>query len=205
VGLKIASFLVSSKEVPGGWSLALFLKGCNLRCRHCYNWRLVTGNEGAVVEQEDVIREARTLPFLEFVVISGGEPTVSPLKDLIDLICRIKVERPDLKIRVDTNGTNPEVLRELRELVDGFAVDIKSPLDRPDLYSYTTGTEIEVDKVRESIELADGMPLTIYRTPRYPWLSDEDLERIRNFTRKLRSPWFLNDFFEVPDCPFNFS
>ena len=203
MGLKVASFLVSSKEVPGSWSLALFLKGCNLRCRHCYNWRLVTGKELSSIEKEDLIREARSLPFLEFVVISGGEPTVSPLKDLIDLICRIKVERPDLKVRVDTNGTNPEVLKALKDVVDGFAVDIKSPLQKPDLYSYTAGSEVDVKKIMESIELADGMPLTIYRTPKYPWLGDEDFDQIRKFTSGLRSPWFLNDFFEVPDCPFN--
>jgi anaerobic ribonucleoside-triphosphate reductase activating protein len=203
MGLKIGSFLTSSKEVPGRWSLVVFLKGCNFRCRHCYNWRLVTGEEKAEVKEEDVLYEVKHQPFLECVVISGGEPTVSPEKDLIDFICRVREERPDLKVRVDTNGSNPEVLSRLREVVDGFAVDIKSPFERPSLYSYTAGVEVDTEAVEESVRLADGMPLTIYRTPKYPWLEEGDIALIESFTRSLRSPWYLNEFFEVPDCPFN--
>ncbi len=203
MGLKIASFLTTSREVPGKWSLAVFLKGCNFKCRHCYNWRLVTGYEGAEVSEEEVINEVKNLPFLECVVISGGEPTVSPLKNLVDFVCSIKEVRPDIKIRIDTNGSNPEVLKELKSVVDGFAVDIKAPFEKPELYSYAVGTEVDVEKVKESVSLADGMPLTIYRTPKFPWLKEEDISLIKRFTRRLRSPWFLNEFFEVPDCPFN--
>ncbi|MDQ7038585.1 MAG: radical SAM protein [Aquificota bacterium] len=203
MGLSIGSYLISSKEVPGRWSLVVFLKGCNFRCRHCYNWRLITGEEKAKVKEEEVLYEVRNQPFLECVVLSGGEPTVSSLKDMIDFICRVKEIRPDIRVRVDTNGSEPEALRELKEVVDGFAVDIKSPLEKPDLYSYTAGVEVDTDAVEESIRIADGMPLTLYRTPRYPWLGEGDIVLIKTFTDRLRSPWHLNRFFEVPDCPFN--
>ncbi len=203
MGLRIGSFLTSAREVPGRWSLVVFLKGCNFRCKHCYNWRLVTGNEKAEVSKEEVIYEVKNQPFLECVVVSGGEPTVSPLGELIDLICCIKEVRPDVKVRVDTNGSNPEAMKELKGLVDGFAVDIKSPLERPDLYRYTTGTDVDTEAIEESIRIADGMSLTIYRTPKYPWLEEGDMALIEGFTKGLRSPWLLNEFFEVPDCPFN--
>ena len=203
MGLKIGSYLTSSREVPGRWSLVVFLKGCNFRCRHCYNWRLVTGEEKAQIREDEVLYEIRNQPFLECVVLSGGEPTVSPLEDLVEFICKVKESRPELKVRVDTNGSNPEVLKVLKDIVDGFAVDIKSPLEKPDLYSYTAGVEVDTEAVEESISIADGMPLTLYRTPRYPWLEEGDVALIEAFAGRLRSPWYLNRFFEVPDCPFN--
>ncbi len=203
MGLKIASFLTTSREVPKKWSLAVFLKGCNFKCKHCYNWRLVTDSEGTEVSEEEIINEIKTLPFLECVVISGGEPTVSSLKSLVDFVCSIKEVRPDIKVRIDTNGSNPEILKELKKVVDGFAVDIKAPLEKPELYSYTVGADVDVEKVKESVSLADGMPLTIYRTPKFPWLKENDIALIERFTKRLKSPWFLNEFFEVPNCPFN--
>jgi Pyruvate-formate lyase-activating enzyme len=65
---------------------------------------------------------------LEGVVLCGGEPTLNP--DLPDLIKKIK----DLgfKVKLDTNGSNPKMLKELIEnkLIDYVAMDIKLPKNR---------------------------------------------------------------------------
>ncbi len=203
MGLMFASYALSSKDVPGAWSFVAFLPGCNFRCRHCHNWRLVVGEKGYIFESE-VLREVSRNPVIDVLVISGGEPTVHNPDKLRAFVERVKNRIPHLKVRVDTNGYNPKVMEKLLDLVDGFAVDIKAPFSKRELYEYTTGVrDLDLERIKESIKLADGLPLTLYRTPRYPWLSKEDLEEIRDFTSRLSSPWFLNEFVEVPLCPFN--
>ena len=203
MGLSFVSFTYSSKDVPGKWSLVVFLPFCNFRCRHCHNWRLVRGEERCDLTEERILYEISKNPFIDTIVISGGEPTVHKVEELKGFVLRVKENSPSLKVRIDTNGSKPEVVKELKEVVDGFAVDIKSPIGRADLYRYTTNSNVDPEKVLESMEIADGMPLTIYRTPWYPWLTKEEVEEIRDLTDKFSSPWFLNEFFEVPECPFN--
>ncbi len=203
MGLRFVSYTISSKDVPGRWSLIAFLPGCNFRCRHCHNWRLVTGEKGYIFERE-VLQEAAQNPVIDTLVLSGGEPAVHNPDKLRAFVERVKSRNPQLKVRIDTNGYNPQVMEKLLDVVDGFAVDIKSPLSKRDLYEYTTGTkDLDLERIRESVNIANGLPLTIYRTPRYPWLSEEDVEEIRDFTDSLSSPWFLNEFVKVPSCPFN--
>ena len=203
MGLRFASYTISSTEVPGRWCLIAFLPGCNFRCRHCHNWKLALGERGSIFERE-LLSEVSSNPVVDTLVISGGEPTVHNPDKLRAFLDRVKSRNPDVKIRIDTNGYNPKVMEKLLDLVDGFAVDIKSPLTKRELYEYTTGMRgLDLGRIRDSIEIADGLPLTIYRTPRYPWLSEEEVEEIRDFTDGLSSPWFLNEFVEVPLCPFN--
>jgi pyruvate formate lyase activating enzyme len=152
---------------------------------------------------ERVLEEIEKSPFLECIVISGGEPTIHEPEELIELINTIKKINPELKIRIDTNGSNPDVIEKLKPYVDGFAVDIKSPLENPEKWKFTTGVDIDPKVIVRTITLVDGMPLTLFRTVRYPWLSEEDIEKIKNFTSKLKSPWYLNPFYAAEDCPFN--
>ena len=66
------------------------------------------------------------------MVVSGGEPTVSP--GLSELVVRIK--EAGFKVKLDTNGSRPGVLGDLIEkgLLDHVAMDVKGPLDE---VSYT--------------------------------------------------------------------
>ena len=135
-------------DYPGRVSAAIFTGGCNLRCLFCQNSSLV---EGLIPE----IREEDVLGFLERrkkvlsgVCISGGEPTLQP--DLADFIREIR--SLGYQIKIDTNGTKPEILRELAEegLVDYIALDIKTSKEK---YRELCNVDIDVDKVGESIEL----------------------------------------------------
>lgn len=201
--LKFSAMVLSSKDVPGRWSLVLFLNGCNFRCKHCQNWKLVLGLEEPTLTEGKVIEELEKNPAIDTVVLSGGEPTVHKPEKLKTFLEKLRLQFPYVSVRIDTNGYSPQVVRDLKPLVDGFAVDIKAPLDDKDKLSYTAGVEVDPDPIKETISIADGMPLTLFRTPRYPWLSGRDLEKIRDFTNSLKSPWFLNEFFLVEDCPFN--
>lgn len=204
MGLSFVSYTISSKDVPGSWSLVVFLPGCNFRCRHCHNWKLATGEEKPSVFEREILSEVSSNPVIDTLVISGGEPTVHNTRKLIAFVERVKKRRPDIKVRIDTNGYNPSALRELKEVVDGFAVDVKSPFSKASLYEHTTGVMgLDLSRILRSMELADDMLMTIYRTPKYPWLSEGDLKEIEDFVGRFGSPWFLNEFVEVPSCPFN--
>lgn len=200
--VKLSNFVYSTVDVPGRWSIVLFLPYCNFRCLHCYNWRVVLDLADSV-SLKSVLEEIKNSPFLECVVLSGGEPTVHRIGDLLYLIEDIKRANPSVQIRIDTNGSRPYMVKKLSKYVDGFAIDIKAPLDNHEKWKYTTGVDVKPEHIMESIFIADGMPLTLYRTVKYPWLEEEDVEKIREFTSQLKSPWQLNPFLWVEDCPFN--
>ena len=85
---------------------------------------------------------------LDGVVISGGEPTLQP--DLLDL-CR-KIKGFGFPVKLDTNGSRPQVIQSLveRELVDYIAMDLKTD---PVLYQSYIKQDCQPDPIVESIEL----------------------------------------------------
>jgi len=143
-------------DYPGRIAATVFLLGCNFRCPFCYSSELVLPEKMA--EQPKIAEKAffdflkKRQGLLEGVVICGGEPTIH--KDLPDFIKRIK----DLGflVKFDTNGSNPEMLRELMQdgLVDYVAMDIKAPLGAK--YDLATGVKVDLDKIKESIEIIKG-------------------------------------------------
>ena len=132
-------------------SVVLFSQDCNMRCPFCHNGAAVLG-----ASKEDEIDFDEILAFLktrtglvDAVVFSGGEPTM-----LEDLKVKIKAVRSlGFLIKLDTNGTNPELLEELLDegLLDYVAMDIKNC---PNLYAETCGLKfINVDNIKKSISL----------------------------------------------------
>lgn len=127
----------------------LFLPGCNLRCPYCHAGHLVSA-AGALesIPFETVEALARKhRGWLDGVVISGGEPTLH--EGLFDLCDRIRAL--GLQVKLDTNGTRPQVLRSLLDLgsVDYVAMDVKAPLNEK--YHAAAGVECDVDAIRQSV------------------------------------------------------
>jgi pyruvate formate lyase activating enzyme len=86
---------------------------------------------------------------LEGVCITGGEPTLYP--ELPLFINQIK--EIGLKVKLDTNGTNPAMMKELADnkLIDYVAMDIKNSMEK---YKHTAGNkDISLDKINESVSL----------------------------------------------------
>ena len=117
-------------DYPGKVACTVFCVGCNFRCPWCYNPELVLPEK---IKKQPIILEENFFKFLksrkgliEGVVISGGEPTIH--KDLPKFCKKIKVL--GYLIKLDTNGSNPEVLKKLikNKLIDYVAMDIKAPL-----------------------------------------------------------------------------
>lgn len=136
-------------DYPGKLSAVIFTRGCNFRCPYCHNPELIEGNNVNIIEKEEVIsflNERRGK--LDGVVLTGGEPTLqSDITDFLE-----KVKELGFVIKIDTNGSNPEKLRELidKKLVDYIAMDIKAPLDN---YKKVTILEVDTKKILESIQV----------------------------------------------------
>lgn len=110
---------------PGRVAATVFTSGCNFRCPYCHNADLVTMQEQETHSEEEVLAFLEKHPAIESLVISGGEPTIHA--DLPDFMRKVKALGKSLKL--DTNGTNPEMLEEIVRagLVDYIAMDIKAP------------------------------------------------------------------------------
>ena len=137
-------------DFPGNVACILFLKGCNLRCPYCQNSELIDFkiDDNYILKEEvfDFLRKRKGI--LEGVVITGGEPTVN--RDLPLLIKEVK--ELGYKIKLDTNGTNPQMLKELIDSnsIDYVAMDIKNVSKK---FFTTTGlSKSENDELLKNIE-----------------------------------------------------
>lgn len=140
---------------PGKVASTVFTRGCNFRCPYCHNPEFVIqGSDqtyfGETYTEEEILEylEKRSA-FLDGLVISGGEPTLH--SDLPAFIR--KVRNLGLMVKLDTNGSRPEVLAELLEegLLDYVAMDIKAPLEKYHILGFD-GTEV----IEESIKLLNS-------------------------------------------------
>lgn len=140
-------------DFPDKLACTVFLAGCNFRCPWCYSSELVLPlklvNQPRLSEAEffSFLRERKGL--LEGVVICGGEPTVN--KDLPQFIEKIKTL--GYAVKLDTNGSNPEMLKDLvrRGLIDYVAMDIKASADNP-AYEGLLGEGVKLSDIKNSVE-----------------------------------------------------
>lgn len=139
-------------DYPGKISAVIFTQGCNFRCPYCHNPELIQAKckvQNAKCHQKTVLEFLKKrISKLDGVVITGGEPTLHD--DLPEFIKQIK----DLgfAIKLDTNGTNPQMLQQLinEKLIDYVAMDIKAPIDK---YSEIVRTKVDTNKILKSIEI----------------------------------------------------
>ena len=162
---------VSLIDYPGRISAVIFTQGCNFRCPFCHNPELVDSARFG-----PTLSEAEIFAFLEKrrgtldgVSITGGEPTLQP--DLA--ACATRLKGMGFLVKIDTNGSRPEVLRDLidRRLIDAVAMDVKGSLKK---YDRLTGVRNSGRTVEESIRVILASGLTHeFRTTVVPSLLTE--------------------------------
>jgi len=137
-------------DYPGEICAIIFTQGCSFRCPYCHNPELSNPDlyEECIPEEEIFAFLEKRKGKLDAVSITGGEPTLQ--SDLIDFIRKIK-DRGYL-IKIDTNGTHPEILKTLIEdkLIDYIAMDVKAPLEK---YRKITRSKINTDLIGQSIKI----------------------------------------------------
>ena len=139
-------------DFPGRIAATVFLIGCDFRCPWCYSSELVLPEkikkQPRVLEREFFNFLKKRKGFLEGLVLCGGEPTIH--KDLPNFIRKIK--KLGYLVKLDTNGSNPKMLKKLIEnkLVDYVAMDIKAP---PEKYNKSAGVKLDIKKIQKSIDI----------------------------------------------------
>jgi pyruvate formate lyase activating enzyme len=137
----------SMVDYPKRNAAVFFTSGCNFACGFCHNAALMGRKKaGLSWENLEVACSKFKKSWVNGVVITGGEPTCT--EDLAGLI-RFFKERFGLAVKLDTNGSNPDILAECLPLVDYVAMDIKCGLSAyPDLVRFP-----DTEKIRQSIAL----------------------------------------------------
>ena len=173
--MTIAAYLpLSLCDYPGKVASMIFTQGCNFRCPWCHNKHLLpTESTTETVEAAWVLAEVGTRAkkgLIEAIVVSGGEPTLHT--DLPDFLSACKAA--GLAVKLDTNGSNPNVLRDCveRKLVDFIAMDIKAPWSK---YSTLAGIEVDPEAIRESVHIIATSGIAHqFRTTRVDAMLTED-------------------------------
>lgn len=110
-------------DFPDKIACILWFAGCNMRCSYCYNPDIVLG-KGKIEAEEIYTFLNKRKGLLDGVVFSGGECTLHP--SFFRMLRKIK--SMGFAIKIDTNGSKPEVLEEAikEQLVDYVALDFKA-------------------------------------------------------------------------------
>ncbi|MDR1452750.1 MAG: anaerobic ribonucleoside-triphosphate reductase activating protein [Candidatus Margulisbacteria bacterium] len=162
-------------DYPGKIAATIFTAGCNFRCVFCHNTLLVKNNQAdglPVIDENELLEYLRgRTRQLDGICISGGEPTLHA--DLPEFIRKIK--EIGYAVKLDTNGTNPEMLEKLlrENLLDYAAMDIKGPLE---LYPRIANTEVDTAKISRSIDLLrqSGIPYEFRTTVLPAFLAEKE-------------------------------
>lgn len=183
---------VSLIDYPGKIAATVFLAGCNLDCGYCHNrWMIREAEVTAALSLEALLDWLATrVGLLDGVCLSGGEPTLH--EALPDLAGRIKAL--GFAIKLDTNGTHPDMLRSLltEGLLDYVAMDLKAPLDAR--YHKVAGVRVDIATLQAGLSLLrSGTVGYELRTTVGPQLAQDDLLDVARSTQPNEA-WYLQPF-----------
>ncbi len=195
VGLQKLTLL----DYPGKVACTLFTRGCNFRCPFCHNASLVVrADEQKAYDNSEVLAFLKKRKgILDGVAITGGEPTL--MGGLYDFIKEVK--DMGYSVKLDTNGTRPDVLKRLvnDNLLDYVAMDIKNS---PEKYAYTCGLPetYDLSKIEESKDflMSGTVDFEFRTTVAKPFHSEEDFVKIGEWLRGDEK-YFLQQFKDSGD------
>jgi pyruvate formate lyase activating enzyme len=165
-------------DYPGYLCGVFFVSGCNFACGFCHNAPLMGRKQKGIPwnRLDEICRKFKN-EWVDAVCITGGEPTLAP--DLIQLIEFFRGY--GFKIKLDSNGALPDVLKECLPLVDYVAMDIKAGLSGyPELVGFT-----QTEKIAESVKLimSSGVDHEFRTTVIEPFHTDEQVQEISELIR----------------------
>ena len=183
-------------DFPGKIATTVFTVGCSFRCPFCHNPELVISSQFLVQgkqEEEFFSHLAKRKGKLEGVCITGGEPTIQ--KNIVEFVKKIKAM--GFAVKLDTNGTRPDVLKKLLDLklLDFVAMDIKNQFKK---YDKTTGVKGDKKRIKLSVDLIMNSRLPYeFRTTVVPGIHEEkDFLEIAKWIGGARS-YYLQEYREI--------
>ena len=181
-------------DYPGKIAATVFFIGCDFRCPFCYSPELVLPEkikkQPRISEKEffEFLKEKKGL--LEGIVLCGGEPTIN--SDLPKFIKKIK--KNGYAVKLDTNGSFPEMLRYLidKKLIDYVALDIKAPREK---YEKVTGGRANVKYIERTVSFLKENKIDYeFRTTVVPaFLKKEDILKIAQWISGAKK-YYLQNF-----------
>ena len=186
-------------DYPGNMACTVFTGGCNFRCPFCHNRSLVFLNENdSEIDTEDIFDFLKTRNrILDGVCITGGEPLLH--KGIRAFIERVR--KLGLKVKLDTNGSNFNMLKQLvgDGLVDYVAMDIKNC---PEKYAMTIGLEnydlTEIEKSKDFL-LKGKVDYEFRTTIVKQFHEPEDLKKIGEWIKGAKH-YYLQNFEDHGTC-----
>ena len=166
-------------DYPGKASAVIGTQGCNMRCFWCHNHYLIPyeySPSSLPIEEDDFFRFLNDrIDLLDAVVISGGEPTIH--SDL-PRFCE-EIKSLGYLVKLDTNGTNPRLLRELvdSDLLDYVAMDIKT---HAGYYEKLCRERIDVNDILSSIDIlvSGDKPYEFRTTCVTPFVCRDNIDQV---------------------------
>lgn len=185
INTAVKDYLPSSMlDWEGKMAAVLFMGGCNFACPYCHNPELVKNPDRLdsipFKKITDYLVDKRD--WIEGVVITGGEPTLTPgLKEIIE-----ELRVLSLPVKLDTNGSHPDILEILisEGLLEYVSMDIKAVLRK---YSSVTNSNIDPETINQSINLIIRSSIDHeFRTTAFPGaVSLTDLVEISSYLGRL--------------------
>jgi len=185
MNLQIKGFIKTSLlDWEGMIVSTLYTPYCNFRCPYCQNSVLILHPEQLPTHSFDEITGylSRHKGWVDGICLTGGEPCIYAGLPLF----LKKIRSPEVKIKLDTNGSFPGMLERVlkRGIVDYIAMDIKAPLEQKQ-YEKATGVKVNLEKIKESIRIIRESGIDYeFRTTVVPGLHTADsLTEIAKFIK----------------------
>jgi len=186
-------------DYPDHIACTIFTSGCNFMCPFCQNSSLVLNIDRNVEIPEDEVLDflKKRVGILEGVCITGGEPTLQ--RDLEDFIKKVK--ELGFKVKLDTNGYKPEILKKLvnEKLIDFVSMDIKNS---PEKYPLTAGIDkINMDLIKNSVDflISNGVDYEFRTTVVKEFHERGDFVEIAKFIKGAKR-YYLQQFRDSESC-----
>ena len=198
--MKIAGIeKLSLVDFDGVVSATIFTLGCNYKCGFCHNSPLVLStNQTPTLNEEEILTYLKKRKgILEGLCITGGEPT---LQHDLSSFCE-KVKSLGYKTKLDTNGTNPDKVKELwnNGLIDYFAMDIKNDKEN---YAKIIGFDCyDLSKVEKTVEffISNNVDYEFRTTLINEYHKKENIENIGKWIKGAKK-YFLQKFKSTDGC-----
>lgn len=179
----------STIDYPGCVSAVVFTCGCPLRCGFCQNASLVLNDAKAcrLIETGELLaRIKRIRPFLDAVVLTGGEPLMQA--DAALELC-MGAKKMGLRVKVDTNGFYPNELRRVLPHCDYVAMDIKTLLDEKEykqIAGFGGSAPDLLSRIEKSVKLLNGCGKFVeFRTTIINGINDGE-QNMRSIAEKIK-------------------
>ncbi len=174
---------ISTKDLPNKTSMVLLTVRCNFNCAFCPNKYLLQENVGREYFIQELVDKIKSNLLVSGVSVTGGEPT---LQEDLHEFCK-EAKKTGKYLSIDTNGSNPEMIKLIAPYINRVALDLKGPL-KLDILKKITGVNVDLGKIFETIEFVNSykaIDFEIRTTYVENLLSSENIEEIVKYLTSL--------------------